>query len=804
MKICLTCRRTHTDEIAFCPHDGTPLQQTVTSTAGQLLDDRYEIEALIAQTRTGDLYRARDVLLGRRMAVKMFRPELRGEIAVWRERYRDEWQAALNFSHPNAVTIYDLHPEYMLMDYAEGRTLDKELREHNRFTPREMCEALAPVAGALDAARAHGIACDFLTPADIMIGRTENNLPSVKLLPFIFNRRFAGHTRGDFSTTRELYMEAAAPYVAPELRRDGTATPEGGRGDVYSLGVISYELVCERKPYEGLTPREVEQTQLTGRHAALAELAPEMPARAARVVERALAKEGKNRHATAGEFMSELRDALGAGQRESTDSHVMASPDISYVRGLPTERGRRGSARTTESRRDVPQAAGASATDKPLYTDENVQFTVYQPEAVAPARWHMLLAFAHLSKRRPDAPPDEPEPLAEVKRMADRALADQTAEYDAVKQNSLHAVPHRSEVTFVPDVEGCEFNPSSQSFSWRKSVHKVEFEMRAAASLDGRMARGRLTVFLGSLILADIPLAIRVDSASVSPAREVPAVAASAAPYRKIFPSYSHKDRAVVEQIEHHIHALGDKYLRDLTELRAGQDWQRWMRDAIREADVFQLFWSHNSMRSAYVREEWEYALSLGRPNFVRPTYWETPLPESATENLPPAELRRLHFQHLRANNITYHPTPAISDPDDAEGHSQTRTPGLEHAAAVAEAQPGGGDVVCANCGARNPPGKAFCQTCAMSSSAPAPSRAQPMTAQSAPQSAATSVRESGGVLDIFWQKRPREHQPAETSSYRPYTFERASPVRAMKRLLLWIMLLSFVALAVYLLVRLL
>jgi serine/threonine protein kinase len=816
MKICLTCRRMHTDEIAFCPHDGTPLQKTVTSTAGQLLDNRYEIEALIAHTRTGDIYRARDVRLGRRIAVKIFSPELRDRIADWQKLYRDEWQAVLGFSHPNAVTIYDLRPEYMLMEYAEGQTLDRELREHGRFQPREMCEVLEPVANALDAARAHGIICDFLMPAGIMTGRTENNFSFVKLLPFIFNRQFVRDARGDFLTTRELNMDAAAPYVAPELRRGGMAIREGVRGDVYSLGVISYELMCGRKPYEGSTPREVEQKQATGGHAPLTELTPEMPARAVRAVERALAKEGQSRHATAAEFMLELRDALGVGRRESTDSHVKASPDIPYVRGLPTERAGRGSARTTESRRDAPQAADAPATDKPLYTDENVQFTVYQPEAVAPARWHILLAFAHLSKRRPDAPPDEPEPLAEVKRMADRALADEKTEYDAFKQNSLHAVPHKSEITFVPDVEGCEFNPSSQSFSWQKSVHKVEFEMRAAASLDGRMARGRLTVFLGSLILADIPLAIRVDSASTSSAKEVPAVVASAAPYRKIFPSYSHKDRAVVEQIEHHIHALGDKYLRDLTELRAGQDWQRWMRDAIREADVFQLFWSHNSMRSTYVRQEWEYALSLGRQNFVRPTYWETPLPESAAENLPPAELRRLHFQHLRSDTITSHPTPATSDSDEEEDHSQTRTPELEHAEAVAEVPPGSGDVVCASCGGRNPAEKAFCQTCAMSLSAPAQERARLMAAQSnAPPTKAQSnaqpaetpaQQEPGGVLDIFWEKRPREHQPEETASYRPYSFERASPLRTIKRPLLSIVLLLFVvlALAVYLLVRLL
>lgn len=67
----------------------------------------------------------------------------------------------------------------------------------------------------------------------------------------------------------------------------------------------------------------------------------------------------------------------------------------------------------------------------------------------------------------------------------------------------------------------------------------------------------------------------------------------------------------------------------------------------IDEADVFQLFWSSNSMRSAFVRQEWEHALALRRPSFVRPVYWEEPLPEDPEEGLPPDELRRLHFQRI-------------------------------------------------------------------------------------------------------------------------------------------------------------
>ncbi len=121
----------------------------------------------------------------------------------------------------------------------------------------------------------------------------------------------------------------------------------------------------------------------------------------------------------------------------------------------------------------------------------------------------------------------------------------------------------------------------------------------------------------------------------------------SSRPYRRIFASYSHEDTPIVEQFEPYADALGDEYLRDVTRLRAGQIWTVELQQLITEADIFQLFWSWNSIRSPFVRQEWQHALSLGRPTFVRPTYWQDPLPYLPEENLPPPELERLHFKRM-------------------------------------------------------------------------------------------------------------------------------------------------------------
>jgi len=314
--------------------------------------------------------------------------------------------------------------------------------------------------------------------------------------------------------------------------------------------------------------------------------------------------------------------------------------------------------------------------DKPLYLDENVQFTLYRPKAIVPQKWYSLLAFAHLSEKREDAPEDEPDPVAEVRQQAQRILGEQADEYQNLTQDTLQAIPREGTITFLPTMPGVEFNPASRSFTWEESVHREDFRLRARQSgHGGRVLKGRLSVFLGSILLADIPLSIRVDSHETSKKQKKPLEEVHARPYRKIFASYSHRDIEVVEQFERFAEAMGDRYLRDVTYLRSGELWGNKLEEMIVEADIFQLFWSSNSMTSPFVRQEWEYALSLQRPNFIRPTYWEEPLPVKPDQKLPPEELMRLHFQRIRSSydsrsraaSPTQGVTPIAAAPEDTE-----------------------------------------------------------------------------------------------------------------------------------------
>jgi hypothetical protein len=304
---------------------------------------------------------------------------------------------------------------------------------------------------------------------------------------------------------------------------------------------------------------------------------------------------------------------------------------------------------------------GISESDSTPSVDD-VQFTVYRPTAVKPLEWYTLLAFTHRSTLPADAAPDALQPIEEVERQASNVLGSLASQYQTVTQDGSHPVSLATEITLMPEIPGIEFNPPSRSFLWEETVHKEEFRLRAVAAMEGKVARGRITVFLGSIILADVPLNIRIDeAASLSQERPELSTDRSKA-YKKIFASYSHKDIGIVEQFVHYAKTLGDEYLMDLTHMRAGERWSEGLQHMIREANIFQLFWSSDSMRSPFVKREWEYALSLHRPGFIRPTYREEPLPCSPKENLPPEALSQLHFQHISFKRAL-RPKPLAVDP---------------------------------------------------------------------------------------------------------------------------------------------
>src|SRR5205823_4321540 len=160
MKYCSTCNEKFDDSVSFCPKDGEVLEEDVGSLVGKALDGQYQIEALLGKGGMGAVYRARHILLGDRVAIKVLPPEMRS-YTEWLRPLQRRGQAASRFPQPHAVSVYHLPTSadgtiYLVMEYVEGNTLDAELRKRGKFSAAEAVAVLGPIMGVLNAAHAMG------------------------------------------------------------------------------------------------------------------------------------------------------------------------------------------------------------------------------------------------------------------------------------------------------------------------------------------------------------------------------------------------------------------------------------------------------------------------------------------------------------------------------------------------------------------------------------------------------------------------------------------------------------------------
>src|SRR5881392_2013705 len=177
MKYCTVCKAKYDDSVSFCAVDGEVLEDDPSSIVGTVLDGQYQIESLLGKGGMGAVFRARHILLGDRVAIKVLPPEMRNN-TEWLRRFQREGQAARRFRHPNAVTVYDLRTSadgtiYLVMEYVEGNTLDSELKKRGKFSPAEALTVMTPVMSVLNAAHAMGAVHRDLKPENIMIGKAS-------------------------------------------------------------------------------------------------------------------------------------------------------------------------------------------------------------------------------------------------------------------------------------------------------------------------------------------------------------------------------------------------------------------------------------------------------------------------------------------------------------------------------------------------------------------------------------------------------------------------------------------------------
>jgi serine/threonine protein kinase len=351
MKYCTVCKTKYEDNISFCATDGEVLEDDPASFVGSVLDGQYQIESLLGKGGMGAVYLARHILLGDRVAIKILPPEVRNN-AEWLRRFRREGQAARRFRHANAVTVYDLRTAsdgtiYMVMEYVEGLTLDAELKRRGRFTAAEAFEILEPIMSVLNTAHAMGVVHRDLKPENIMIGKaqTDGQTP-IKLLDLGIAkmREIAGvESSGTTELTMAGQVLGTPYYMSPEqwgeLSRDGN--PEiDGRTDIYSLGLVAYQMISGQRPYAAATLHELRREHISVTPPPLSEKVPQVPLAFSHAIDRAISKDRGDRQSTAGEMAAQLRAGLAdvppqqqsgrnfpdIPQAQSSSAHTQGSP----------------------------------------------------------------------------------------------------------------------------------------------------------------------------------------------------------------------------------------------------------------------------------------------------------------------------------------------------------------------------------------------------------------------------------------------------------------------------------------------
>jgi serine/threonine protein kinase len=369
MKYCTTCNEKFDDSLSFCPTDGEVLEEDPSALIGNVLDGQYQIETLLGKGGMGAVYRARHILLGDRVAIKLLPPEMRSN-TEWLRRFQREGQAARRFRHPNAVTVYDLRTSadgtiYLVMEYVEGNTLDAELRTRGKFAPADAVAVLDPIMGVLNAAHAMGVVHRDLKPENIMIGKASTGgEPVVKLLDLGIAklREVAGAEKtGNTALTMAGQMLGTPYYMSPEqwgeLPADGNSEIDG-RADIYSLGIVFYELITGKRPFSGVTLLELRRQHVSITPPSLHEVDPSVPESFSRAIARAMAKDRGQRQATASELENELRSALAAEGIAPSTSFASAIQSGSAATGSRPDTAR---GPLTAAERTAATMAGESA-----------------------------------------------------------------------------------------------------------------------------------------------------------------------------------------------------------------------------------------------------------------------------------------------------------------------------------------------------------------------------------------------------------------------------------------------------------
>ena len=325
---CPRCGRQYSNEILVCPKDQTPLQADATVAdipidplLGHIFDEKYRLDARLGGGGMGTVYRATHLLIDRPVAIKVLSQRFIGDETA-QQRFRREARAAGRMQHPNAVNVTDFGATadgylYIVMELLEGHTLRDVLLREAPLDLARTVSIMLQTSAAVAAAHDMGLIHRDLKPANIFIVQRPNTPAVVKVLDFGV-AKFAVEEQADedYQTLTQVGALIGTPrYMSPEqCSGKGTVTPAS---DVYSLGIILYEMLSGAPPFNAETPLAIAFRHVTEPPPPLS---ASVPQRLRDIVERALTKEPTKRFANAEELRDELLAAAEALGLEYPDS----------------------------------------------------------------------------------------------------------------------------------------------------------------------------------------------------------------------------------------------------------------------------------------------------------------------------------------------------------------------------------------------------------------------------------------------------------------------------------------------------
>jgi eukaryotic-like serine/threonine-protein kinase len=301
---------------------------------GELIADRYELEELVGTGGMSSVYRARDRLLERNVAIKILHEHYsRDEGYV--ERFRREARAAAKLSHPNIVTVIDRGEaggrQFIVFEFVDGENLKQLVASQGRLPVRDALELGIAMGRALAFAHAQGLVHRDVKPQNVLLGNGD-----VKVTDFGIARSLDVN----IGLTQTGTVLGTSEYISPE---QATGRQVDARTDVYSLGVVLYELLAGDPPYSGDSFVSVAMRHVNDPVPAISRVRPDVPLRLDAALQHSLAKDPDDRFETMGDFVSELGACLAGLGDLDAERTVVEAPPVK-LRERPKRRRRRFSA----------------------------------------------------------------------------------------------------------------------------------------------------------------------------------------------------------------------------------------------------------------------------------------------------------------------------------------------------------------------------------------------------------------------------------------------------------------------------